>query len=236
MADAVWLRGYCNALSAVGELILAYDWQDQFERTAHLFFPDVKTPYDFLNNEDRQPGALFGARNIGDFVALFHTINYDIKEPHRMQKALGHLQSMIRLSRESWKLIESETDDEGEWLPNASQTAVVTRLRVGQQLIGTWHEFLDEVEEILQGKKLVPFWRGISDADNDASDLPRHPTLGINVRRIFTEPGRFDASLWLQGTGLKPWLEEGDIVEPTEWRDMVSGFNNNFWPVVFWFN
>ena len=123
-----------------------------------------------------------------------------------------------------------------EWLPGPHQTAVITELRVGQKLVTAWHEFLDEIEAILQGEKLVPFWRGIPGGVNVINEFPQHPTLGINIRRMFTEPGRFDLVLWLQGTGLQPWLEEGDIVDPSDWTAMLRGFNNNFWPVFFWFN
>ncbi|HIE99243.1 MAG TPA: hypothetical protein EYQ63_20120, partial [Fuerstia sp.] len=83
-ADVPWLQGYCHALSAVGEIVLAYDWQDQFERTAHLFYPNVDSPYKFLAAEG--PGAFmsFGAQNILDFIAWLHTINYEVVEPERM--------------------------------------------------------------------------------------------------------------------------------------------------------
>lgn len=235
-ADAVWLRGYCHVMSAVGEMILAYDWTDQFQRTAHLLYPDVETPFQFLKEEGPGPFMGFGGQNVFDIIALIHTINYEIIEPERMQRALEHWEEVIRLSRQSWQFIQQETDDNNEWLPGPNQSAVITEMRIGRELITTWHLFLDEIEAILQGKKLVPFWRGIPGGITDFNTMPQHPTLGINVRRIFTEPGRFDLALWLQGTGLQPWLEEGEIVDPDQWNQMLRGFGNQFWPVVFWFN
>lgn len=235
-ADAVWLRGYCRALSAVGEMILAYDWSDQFERTAHLLYPDVETPFSFLNDEGTGGLFGFGGQNILDLIAVIHTINYEPVEPERMPRALAHWEAVIRLSRESWQLIQTEQDDRNEWLPGPGQTAVITEIRVGQELVTAWHEFLDETEAILRGEKLVPFWRGIPGGVNAMNEFPQHPMLGINVRRMFTEPARFDLVLWLQGTGLQPWLEEGEIVDPADWNAMLQGFNNNFWPVFFWFN
>lgn len=236
VADAVWLRGYCRALSAMGEMILAYDWSDQFERTAHLLYPDVDTPFDYLNDEGTGGLIGFGGQNILDLIALVHMINYDLVEPERMPRALAHWEAVIQLSRESWQLIQAEDDDANEWLPGPHQTPVITELRVGQELVTAWHEFLDEIESILLGEKLVPFWRGIPGGVNSVNVFPQHPTLGINIRRVFTEPGRFDLALWLQGTGLQPWLEEGEIVDPADWNAMLRGFNNNFWPVFFWFN
>ncbi|MEO2014486.1 MAG: hypothetical protein ABGZ53_08935 [Fuerstiella sp.] len=235
-ADVPWLQGYCHALSAVGEIVLAHDWQDQFERTAHLFYPNVDSPYEFLAAEG--PGAFmsFGAQNILDFIAWLHTINYEVVEPERMQKALMHMETVIRLSRQSWKLIEAETDDDHEWVPNAKQTSVMKGFDVGREIISGWHEFLDEMESILQGKQLVPFWRGIKGGIFPDGRFPQNPKIGINVRKIFTQPTRFDLALWLQGTALTPYLEEGEIVSAQEWGKMMTSFRGNFLNFALWFN
>lgn len=235
--DVPWLQGYCHALSAVAEVILAYDWQDQFERTAHLFYPNVDTPYTFLLDEGPGPFMSFGPQNILDAIAWVHTINYQVSEPERMGKALMHIETVIRLSRESWRLISAEDDDEFEWIPNPRQTSLLKGLNVGRDLVGAWHEFLDELEAIVQGRKLVPFWRGIKGGvPINTSTFPRNPDVGINVRRIFTEPGRIDLALWIQGTGLAPYLEKGEITSPAKWNKMMRSFNGRFANFAFWFN
>lgn len=239
-ADVLWLRGYCHVMSGLGEILLAYDWHDQFERTAHLFYPIVETPYPYLAAEG--PGFFngFSEQNVLDLLALIHTINYDVVEPARMKVALAHFEEVIQLSRQSFSLIESETDDDREWIPNERQTSVLAELRVGRNMVTSWRRFLDEMELILQGKKLLPFWRGVRGGITifgnraDASSL--HPTLGINVRRIFTEPGRFDLVLWLQGTGLQPYLEEGDRSDVRTWQEISREFNGQFLTFMFWFN
>jgi hypothetical protein len=91
---------------------------------------------------------------------MVHLVNFPVSEPKRMQSALAHLESMIDLSRESWKLIQAETDDDHEWLPNPEQTGVILNVRVRQEMIDGWHEFLNEMEHLLKGTKLIPFWRG----------------------------------------------------------------------------
>ena len=235
-ADVPWLQGYCHVLSAVGETVLAYDWQDQFERTAHLFYPSVDSPYEFLAAEGTGAFMSFGAQNILDFIAWLHTVNYEVVEPVRMQKALMHMETVIRLSRQSWKLIEAETDDDHEWVPNAKQTSLMKGFNVGREVISGWHDFLDEMESILQGKQLVPFWRGIKGGVFPGGRFPQNPKIGINVRKIFTQPTRFDLALWLQGTALTPYLEEGDIVSPEKWGKMMSSFRGNFLNFALWFN
>ncbi len=235
--DVLWLQGYCHVLSAAGEIILAHDWHDQFERSAHLFFPNVDTPYEFLQEEGTGQFMSFGAQNIFDFIAWLHTINYEVVEPERMQKALTHMETVIRLSRESWKLINLEEDDDREWVPNARQKSVLRGLNVGQNVVEGWQDFLDEVELILQGKKLVPFWRGVKGGISPFVGRPQfNKEIGINVRKIFTEPTRFDLALWLQGTGLKPYLEKGEISSPEVWQHIIAQFNGRFFNFALWFN
>lgn len=236
-ADVPWLQGYCHLLSAFCEIILAHDWQDQFERTAHLFYPDVDTPYEFLTTEGPGQFMSFGAQNIFDFVALLHTINYEVKEPERMRHALKHLEQVVSLSRESWKRINAEDDDDREWVPGPDQTSVMRGFNVGQDIVSGWHEFLDEFELILKGEKLAPFWRGIDGGISPFGGIRQiNPKIGINVRKVFTDPQRFDLALWLQGTGLQPFLEEGDITSPEKWQKMMSRFNGRFWNFALWFN
>lgn len=235
--DVLWLRGYCHVMSALGEIVLAYDWKDQFERTAHLFYPNVQSPYDFLQAEGTGPFNGFNSQNILDVIALIHTVNYECVEPERMKVALGHLESVISLSRESWKLINAEKDNDREWLPNPRQTAAMGELRVSQQNLLGWQAFLDEADAILQGKKLLPFWRGIEGgAIFFDGNFPEHPELGINLRKVFLEPARLDLILWLQGTGLQPFLEKGERTDAGAWRRIMNAFDGNFFLFMVWFN
>jgi hypothetical protein len=235
--DVVWLRGYCHVMSALGEVVLAYDWRDQFERTAHLFYPNVDSPYPWLAAEGTGPFNGFNTQNILDVIALIHTINYDCVEPERMKAALAHLESVISLSRESWKLINAETDNDHEWLPNPKQTAGMGGMRVSQEMQVQWQAFLNEAEAILQGKKLLPFWRGIEGGVMLFNrDFPANPELGVNLRKIFTEPTRFDLILWLQGTGLHPYLEKGERTDPESWTRIMNGFRGEFFLFLAWFN
>jgi hypothetical protein len=235
--DVAWLQGYCHALSAVGEIVLAHDWQDQFERTAHLFYPRVDTPYEFLLAEGTGAFFSFGAQNALDLLAWVHTINYEVTEPERMRKALMHLESMIQLSRVSWKFIEQEQDDNREWVPNARQTSVMRGFTVTGNVVEGWREFLDEMDLILKGRRLVPFWRGIKGGISPfATEVPVNPEIGINVRRVFTEPTRLDLALWVQGTAALPYLERGEITSPRKWNRMMGQFGGRFFNFALWFN
>ncbi len=236
--DVLWLRGYCHVMSALCEVVLAYDWKDQFERTAHLFYPNVETPYQYLVDEGIGPLGGFNTQNILDVIAMIHTVNYECTEPKRMQSALTHLETVVKLSRESWKLINAETDNDQEWLPNPKQTAAFSpNMRVTPEMQAQWFVFLDEADAILQGKKLLPFWRGIEGGFAPfQNSFPTNPKIGINLRKVFTNPQRLDLVLWIQGTGLHPFLETGSKTDPQTWDRIFNGFRGQFFLFMTWFN
>ena len=121
------------------------------------------------------------------------------------------------------KAIQAETDDDAEWLPNSKQAGVIPGVRVTQAMIDGWHEFLDELEAILQGEKLVPYWRV-------------HDGRGINLKRVFTEPKTLDLVLWVQGTAAAPYLEEGELTQAETWTRLNRLFQGQFIGFAVWFN
>src|SRR5262245_13535826 len=122
-----------------------------------------------------------------------------------------------------WKLAMAETDDDHEWIPNPKQHSVIPEVRVTLEMVDQWQAFLDEADAILAGKKLIPFWRGAGD-------------LGVNVRRVFLEPKRFDLVLWVQGSAAAPYLEKGPVTKRETWERLMRVFEGNFIGFAFWFN
>lgn len=235
--DVLWLRGYCHVMSAFCEVVLAYNWDDLFERTAHLFFPSTKTPYLFLLQE-RGGDAPFTLQNGLDLIAMIHCLHFEVRDREGLLRALKHLEQVPQLSRDSWELINAETDNSNEWLPNPRQTAALSPLlRITPEMQSQWNLFLDEMDAILRGDTLVPFWRGIPGVDIfDPDGVRFHPKLGINVRRIFTEPQTFDLVLWAQGSGMAAFLEEGPITKPERWLQITDAFRGQFMFFAVWFN
>ena len=221
--DVAWLRGYCHLLSAFAEVYLAHDGRELFNHSANLIFARPETPFPFLRRRDAAPQE-FDPIEIIDMVATIHMIRMPVVEPKRMASALEHLRAMIGLSRESWRFYKRESDDDNEWIPNPRQKTVVPGVRVTEEMVRGWEEFLDEAEALLEGKTLVPFWRGTD------------KTLGINLRRVFTEPRGFDLVLWVQGTEAAPYLEEGPITRPEVWQRLQRIFRGEFIGFALWFN
>lgn len=229
--DVHWLRGYCHFLAAWGELALAVDGQHAFECSAHLLFEKVETPHTFLLESrrgfDENPFANVAA--ISDVISFVHQMTrLQVKEPDRTKAALAHLEAGVAQAKELWKFILAETDDDREWIPNPKQTGVVG-VQVTQEMVDVWLETLDEVELILQGKKLIPFWRG------EMNDR------GVNLRRAFLESTTFDPIEWVQGTAATPYLEKGTLTKLAD-PNMGTRLNNafggpfNFVGFGFWFN
>ena len=221
--DVHWLRGYCHLLSAMCETILAYDQQDLFNAVAHQLFdnPDAPAlPRDIIvRHEPNNPWM----DDIADAIAAIHLSRFPLKEPERMKSALAHMEQVIGHSRDSWKAIGAETDDEREWIPNSKQTGVIPGVRVTDEMIAGWHEFLGEAEKMLSGKKLIPHWRF-------------NAQHGINLRRVFLEPREFDVVLWAHGSAAVPYAEKGIVVRGETWNRLETIFGGQFIGFAFWFN
>lgn len=103
--------------------------------------------------------------------------------------------------------------------------------KLTQEQIERWLEFLDEAQAIMDGKKLLPFWRGGPEGLGGV-----HPELGVNLKRVFTEPAAFDLMLWIQGTAAQPYLEEGPRTQADFWRRLNNEFGRNFLGISLWIN
>jgi hypothetical protein len=230
-ADVQWLRGYTRLLRAICEFGLAYDQQELWDVTAHRLFAGADARYQFQeedrdgwDDENRQRGFFGDTNEILDLIAGIHNLRFKLKEPQRLKKVHGHLKAAVQHSRQMWKSIEAEVDNDREWIPNTKQTSSVTQVRINPDMIKTWGTFLDEVSDILDGKKLLPFWRGTS------------KDRGINLKRFFLEPRDFDIVLWVHGSAATPYLEKGQVTNEADWRDFQQVFNGQLFGFAAWFN
>lgn len=219
--DVHWLRGYCHLLMAICDVYLAHDTKETFDCTAHMFFPKVDSPYKFLSHGKQVFRS--GDYDVLDLVALIHTIRWRVAEPERMNAALHHLEAVVAQSKESWKFIMAETDDDHEWLPNPRQTGVIPNVHVSKEMVDTWQYFMSEAGNVLEGKLLIPFWR----ADDGR---------GVNLRKVFTEPRTLDLVLWVQGSAAAPYLQNGPKTKEGLWRRLQDAFGDNFPGFAVYFN
>lgn len=226
-ADGYWLQGYANFLMAQADFWLAHDFRSAFDQTFHMLFPRAKLPLqETLVPLDDGNSSMFGSEwRIADFVSFIHLINWQVVEPERRKAARAELIEMIRLSREDWKAIRAEKDNDREWLPGPQQTGAnqLTGLEVTENEVQAWHATLAMAEDLLEGRRLLPHFRF---ADK-----------GINMKRFFDEPQAFDLVLSITGPGVVPYLEKGQILASEEWWAVQGQFSRTgFMTFALWSN
>jgi hypothetical protein len=140
-----------------------------------------------------------------------------------MAAALHHLEAVAAQSKESWKWIMAETDDDREWIPNPRQTGVIPGVRVTEEMVTAWTDAMSEAEKLLSGELLIPFWR---------SDDGR----GVKLRKVFLEPRKLDLVLWVQGTAAAPYLEKGNLTKSEAFTELPTVFGDHFPGFAVWFN
>lgn len=235
-ADVHWLRGYEHFLMAFCQTVLAYDERQLFERCGHLLFPRIRSPYDVSREPPRDPEG-FDFRQIADAVAAIHLFQFPLEDPKKLTSAHEHLLTMIRESRQCWERAQAETDDHHEWIPNAKQKSVMG-IAMQPEWITGWSDVLDELESLLEGRKLVPYWREYTGdllGFGPAREIPERGR-GINLKKFFLEPRDFDLILAVQGTGVEPYLEEGALSTPQTWNRLTDVFQGQFFGFAVWFN
>jgi hypothetical protein len=217
--DVHWLRGYCHLLQSLCDFFLAHDTQHLHDHTAQFFFPTAKVKYPVVLATG---GDIWNS--IADAVAFIHMIQLPVSDADRMKSSHAHLLEVVAQSRLSWAAIKAETDDDREWIPNSKQeNCAIPGVTVSREMIGEWQAVLDEAEAILQGKKLIPYWR-----PGDTRDL--------NLKRVFFEPQTFDLVLWIQGSAAVPYLEEGESTSPVMWNRVQRVFGGQLGMFALWFN
>lgn len=219
-ADMLWLRGYTRLLSGFLEFALAYDWRDTYAATAHLFFAGAVNPSG--SNNDPSPMLGQDAGQIADAIAFIHLARWPVAEPQRLLRARDHLKAVTTISRETWKEILAETDDDREWVPAPGQkNTAFPGMAVTQERLDAWLAALDEFDAALDGKKLIPHWRY---------------RQGMDLNAFFTQPRPFDLVLWITGHAALPYLKDGPVIQQTTWAQWQRVFAGQFLTYAIWFN
>ncbi len=89
--------------------------------------------------------------------------------------------------------------------------------------IDAWMLVLDELEAIFRGEKLVPHWRV-------------RPGAGINLDKLIEAPPELDLVLWIHGSAMIPFLEEGPVSDAATWENLTSPFGSGFVQFAIWSN
>lgn len=236
-ADAAWLAGYAHLLSAMAEFLLAHDFEDSFDASFHVFFPEGDFPYPELKEIYRDgvyspllgDDAVFLAFGLDIGAFAVHS-PWEVTEPAKMVAVRSHLMGMVAQSRRSWDFTGAETDNlvDGatpasypEWIPAPAQRQTEGFPRVTADVLNGWLQFLDAFEGMLDGRLLIPHWRF---------------DKGVNLRRMFEEPRPLSPILLIQGSDALPYLEEGEIADSQYLEPMMMLMGGDFLTYSIWFN
>jgi len=217
LGDVYWLRGYCHFLLGLAGAIRALDGKELIDKTGHALFPNLESPYAFLTPRGVRGTAAAQYGVFGDYAAWFWLAGrLTVYRPEKLRGALEHLRQCVACTKEAFRLYRAETDDDHEWIPNPRQKKSAELRQLTEEQFAAWEAVLEECDLVLAGKKLVPHWRV---ADGRA----------INLRRIFTEPGKtFEPVLWFQGSAAVPYLEHGATTDPKFWERTTKVFGEGY--------
>ena len=220
-ADAVWFAGYANVVAAPVDLLLAHDFSEFFDAYLHRIFPLAGLPM----QDHSRGGTLFMDADsdayFADLIAGIHTADFPVVEPERLAGVLDRLKSITALSRRNWAAILAETDDDRELVPSPSQTSMLPGMSVTQNMVDAWLVTLDTVDQILDGKVLVPHWRF---------------KQGFDLNAYFNTATETDLVLLISGSGALPYLKAGPIADAQSFAEANEAFGADWLNYAFWFN
>lgn len=199
-ADAAWLAAYTHFLQAFAQMALAYDPAPAVDRILAS-----AVAMQALWGTTPLPNAMemmFG-RQV-DRVAIILDALATPPDPALTQAAHTHLLAMIAENRRFWGLVEAETDNDREWVPNDRQQSGLG-LPVPSGTGVRWQAVLADAEGLLTGKLLVPHWRYGAEA-------------GIDLQAMFLTPPAIDVVAFVQGEGLLHYARKGPRVSPDNWQ------------------
>ena len=203
-ADAAWLSAYAHLLSAVSNVILAYDPTDAITRTLaeraamNTMAVVVDNEFDFFPTADLIAFA--------DALTVIDRALNQEPDAARAQAAHAHLLDVVADNRVFWRRLSMERDNDLEWIPNKNQTSALP-LAFPPETGTLWLKVLDDMERLLTGQTVLMFW---------ALDEGQ---AGIDLSMVFEAPPRTSILGLFHGSDLVPYMREGRVADARALND-----------------
>lgn len=221
VADSIWLAGYSQVIGVQVDMILAHDFEDFYNAYLHRVFPASGLPMEDYS----EGGTLFmdpsSDAGIADIIAAIHTLDFPVIDRELFQGVPAQLKHITALSRQNWDLILAETDDNRELLPSPTQTSLIEGQEITTKMVEAWRDTLDTLDEIVDGKLLIPHWRF---------------KQGFDLQAFFANSERTDLVMLLTGQGALAYLADGPIADADSFALANSVFGENIFNYAAWFN
>ncbi len=218
-ADAAWLRAYTYLLEAVGHLVLAFDPTEVIDEvlTANAAMRELqgRVPAD-------RGSYLRGSEIYVDMVAMIYGALNRPPDVAHVHAARDALLAMIAENRAFWGAVASETDNDREWIPNATQVSAFG-IELPPDTAQRWLAVLSDAEAVLNGTRLIGHWRV-------------EPGAGINAARLLETPIPVHIVEWVHGHGLTPYMERGILADTDNLRQFERMFSGDALLFMLWLN
>ena len=215
-SDVDWLIAYTHIFSGVAELLLAFN---PTEVIAELLAAEAEIKELHGDGIDYIGAFMMGREWVtGTAIAMAMEQQPDAV---RTEAARQHFLAMVQANRRVWQMVPAETDNDREWIPSDTQThafGVPFPPGLGQQ----WIDVLTEMEDVIEGRVLLPFWRGSGQ-------------VGINLKRLLQEPPEINLIGWIHGIDAIPYMERGEVASGAAWwrfRQLVGPRNAVFFALA----
>lgn len=192
---------------------LVEGWQN-FENLTKEEKDALQAQYEALSDEDKElifqvygsgsDNWLSESAHFIDMAAvIIETLRHQ-PDQARVARAQQHLLDMVDHNRNFWRLVNAETDNDREWIPNATQQAALG-VEMPQGVDEAWLAVLTDMEKMLKGELLVPFWRY----------APGH---GIDINAWVQDPAPLNVVGWAQGAATLPYARQGEVMTGENWN------------------
>lgn len=164
-------------------------------------------------------------RQAGPFIDGFYVLVQALaQEPDKAQIAamFNSWRTLIEENRRFWQMVEAETDDDNEWIPNARQSGALP-VEFDPRLVEAWKGVLDDAEAVLNGRLLLP-----------------HPLLppghGISLAHYESAPTPIDLVPAIHGIGFYEHVAQGPLITAQSWSMFSRLSNGRAGAMAFYFN
>ncbi len=203
--DALFLEFHCQVVLGLLNFHLGHDFQELFHHTGHYAFWNADSVWDRRLGKFNSRGGDFG---VADAIATLHLVRWPVHSKKRIADSHQNFLDAAKLLSKALRELEAEEDDDHELIAGPHQTSVASVLVLTSIEIKQFQSIADSAVRILDGKSLLPTirtWIGNGFGANVTTGE------GVNVKRAFLEPRKFDLVLWVQGSAAKPYHEKGKV-------------------------
>ena len=188
----------------------------------------------FIRNERqairaKQPSAIGDLQRMADqqsetIDAIFVLIQSLDQQPDvdHIRAVHENWMGMITHNRTFWSRLSQETDNEREWIPNATQTSLLP-LTIPNGVPEAWQAILSDVEDVLKGNLLIT-----------------HPLLppghGISIPAYVENPSPLSLVDWIHGISAYPYAAKGPRLTEQSWNAFQRLTNGNPSGFAIFFN